>query len=99
MGGHLPIGLGVRAAGCPGEQTATKRADDPEVTMPRQIDRDGVRRLGDQDAELVEVLPASEYAEDHLPGAINLPLRRLEQQATEVLDRQRPVVVYCWDSA
>jgi rhodanese-related sulfurtransferase len=67
--------------------------------MPRQIDRDGVRHLVDQVAQLVEVLPASEYAEDHLPGAINLPLRRLEQQATQVLDRQRPVVVYCWDSA
>ena len=50
-------------------------------------------------AQLVEVLPASEYAEDHLPGAVNLPLRRLEQQATEVLDRHRAVVVYCWDSA
>jgi phage shock protein E len=67
--------------------------------MPSEIDRDGVRRLADQGAQLVEVLPASEYAEDHLPGAINLPLRRLEQQATEILDRHRAVVVYCWDSA
>ena len=66
--------------------------------MPRQIDRDGVRRLTAQGAQLVEVLPASEYAEDHLPGAINLPLRKLEEQAT-VLDRQRAVVVYCSDSA
>jgi rhodanese-related sulfurtransferase len=67
--------------------------------MPREIDRDGVSRLAHQGAQLVEVLPASEYAEDHLPGAINLPLRRLEQEATEVLDRQHAVVVYCWDSA
>jgi rhodanese-related sulfurtransferase len=67
--------------------------------MPQQIDRDGVSRLADQGAQLVEVLPASEYAEDHLPGAVNLPLRRLEQQTTKVLDRQRAVVVYCWDSA
>ena len=67
--------------------------------MPVEIDRDGVRRLAEQGAQLVEVLPASEYAEDHLPGAVNLPLRRLEQQATKVLDRQRAVVVYCWDSA
>jgi rhodanese-related sulfurtransferase len=66
--------------------------------MPQAIDRNGVRRLA-EGAQLVEVLPASEYAEDHLPGAINLPLRRLEQQATKVLDRQRAVVVYCWDSA
>ena len=67
--------------------------------MPQAIDRDAVRRLADQGAQLVEVLPANEYAEDHLPGAINLPLRRLEQQATKILDRQRAVVVYCWDSA
>ena len=67
--------------------------------MPQAIDRDAVRRLADQGAQLVEVLPAREYAEDHLPGAINLPLRRLEQQATKVLDRHRAVVVYCWDSA
>jgi rhodanese-related sulfurtransferase len=67
--------------------------------MPRQIDRDGVRRLADQGAQLVEVLPANEYAEDHLPGAINLPLRRLEQEATAVLDRNRAVIVYCWDAA
>ena len=67
--------------------------------MPQAIDRDAVRRLADQGAQLVEVLPANEYAEDHLPGAINLPLRRLEEQASKVLDRQRAVVVYCWDSA
>ena len=67
--------------------------------MPQAIDRDAVRRLADQGAQLVEVLPANEYAEDHLPGAINLPLRRLEQQATKVLDRHRAVIVYCWDSA
>ena len=67
--------------------------------MPHEIDREGVRRLAAEGAQLVEVLPASEYAEDHLPGAINLPLRRLEQQATKVLDRHRAVVVYCWDSA
>jgi rhodanese-related sulfurtransferase len=67
--------------------------------MPRQIDREGVRRLAADGAQLVEILPASEYAEDHLPGAINLPLRRLEQQAAAVLDRDRAVVVYCSDSA
>ena len=67
--------------------------------MPQAIDRDAVRRVTAEGAQLVEVLPASEYAEDHLPGAINLPLRRLEEQATKVLDRQRAVVVYCWDSA
>jgi rhodanese-related sulfurtransferase len=67
--------------------------------MPREIDREGVRRLVDQGAQLAEILPSNEYQEEHLPGAINLPLRKLEDQATRVLDRHRAVVVYCWDSA
>jgi rhodanese-related sulfurtransferase len=50
-------------------------------------------------AQLVEVLPADEYEEDHLPGAISLPLRRLETEAVRILDRTRPVIVYSWDTA
>lgn len=67
--------------------------------MPQDIDRNRVSELVDEGAQLVEVLPAKEYEEDHLPGAINLPLRRLEEEALTVLDRNRPVVMYCWDSA
>ena len=67
--------------------------------MPREIRREEVRRLIGQGVQLVEVLPAKEYREDHLPGAINLPLRQLETEARSVLDVSRPVVVYCWDTA
>jgi rhodanese-related sulfurtransferase len=78
---------------------ANRVVDAMGVTMAEEIDRDGVRRLLDQGAQIVEVLPASEYDEDHLPGAISLPLGRLEEQALKVLDPARPVVIYCWDSA
>jgi rhodanese-related sulfurtransferase len=44
-------------------------------------------------------LGPEEFEEDHLPGAINIPLRRIEMQARERLDPTRPVLVYCWDSA
>jgi len=67
--------------------------------MPEEIDREGVRRLMAEGAQVVDVLPADEYAESHLPGAINLPLRRLEAEGRDVLDAGRPVIVYCWDSA
>ena len=67
--------------------------------MPRSIDRDELRRLVDGGATLAEVLPANEYAEDHLPGAISLPLRRLDREATTLADPTRPVIVYCWDAA
>ncbi len=67
--------------------------------MPTEIDRGEVRRLLDVGAQLVEVLPSSEYEEDHLPGAVNVPLRQIERQADDLLDRNRPVIVYCWDAA
>jgi rhodanese-related sulfurtransferase len=65
----------------------------------QEIDREEVRRLVSEGAQLVEVLPAQEYEEDHLPGALNLPLRQLEAEAQNILDRDRDVIVYCWDSA
>jgi len=67
--------------------------------VPKEIDRNGLRRMVEAGAQLVEVLPADEYEEDHLPGAISLPLGRLETEAVELLDRTRPVIVYCWDAA
>jgi rhodanese-related sulfurtransferase len=67
--------------------------------MPKEIHRNEVGRLLSEGAQLVEVLPDHEYQEDHLPGALNLPLRRIEKEASDVLDRNRPVIVYCWDDA
>ena len=67
--------------------------------MPKKIDRDEVRRLLDGGAQLVEVLPREEYEQDHLPGAISLPVGNLEDEAAEVLEAGRPVIVYCWDVA
>ncbi len=66
--------------------------------MAQEVDREEVRRLMERGAQIVDVLPAREYSEDHLPGAINLPIRKIEAEASQVLDRRRPVVVYCADS-
>ena len=65
--------------------------------MPISIDRSTLLRLLDEGAQLGEVLPRGEYDEEHLPGAIHLPLKSLTADSARVLDRGRPVVVYCWD--
>ncbi|MGD9989022.1 rhodanese-like domain-containing protein [Pseudonocardia sp.] len=57
-----------------------------------------LRRLLDDGAQLVEVLPAGEYTEMHLPGAVNIPLKILDAATTAGLDPARPVIVYCWDA-
>jgi len=67
--------------------------------MPKEIRRDDVRKLVAAGAQLVEVLPSPEYEEDHLPGAIHLPLKKIDSEAGRVLDRGKPVIVYCWDTA
>ena len=57
-----------------------------------------VQRLLAEGAQLVEVLPSEEYMAEHLPGAINIPLKELAPETVRQFDTARPVVVYCWDS-
>ena len=63
----------------------------------KSIRRDEVRRLLAEGAQLVEVLPREEYEEEHIAGAINIPLKELNRQTAMQLDRSRPVIVYCDD--
>ncbi len=65
--------------------------------MPRFIDRQEVQRLIKEGAQLVEVLPQDEYADEHLPGAINIPLKTLTKDTVSQLDPNRPVITYCND--
>ena len=65
--------------------------------MATEVGRGEVRRLLAEGAQLVEVLPAEEYSEEHLPGALNIPLKALDRERVQALDRSRPVIVYCHD--
>jgi rhodanese-related sulfurtransferase len=56
-----------------------------------------VKQLLDQGAQLVDVLGEDEFEHDHLPGAINIPLKQLDATSAARLDRNRPVLVYCND--
>ncbi len=65
--------------------------------MPKEATSDDVRRLSESGAQLLEVLPREEYESAHLPGAINIPLKTFSAATLQTLDRNRPVVVYCYD--
>jgi len=66
--------------------------------MPRQVfSAREVDELMAAGAQLVDVLGAREFARDHMPGAVNLPLKTLDGATAAALDRERPVVVYCND--
>jgi rhodanese-related sulfurtransferase len=66
--------------------------------LPTGIDLQELDRLLANGAQLVEALPKEEYLEGHLPGAISIPLKELTAERAAALDRDRPVVLYCWDS-
>ena len=67
--------------------------------MPTSIMRDEVQRLlGEEQAQLVEVLPPAEYEDEHIAGAISIPLRQLDRESAGALDPGRPVIVYCHDA-
>jgi rhodanese-related sulfurtransferase len=65
--------------------------------MSTPIDRDELQRLRrEENACLVEVLPAKDFEDEHLPGAINIPLKTLDRRSTASLEASRPVIVYCY---
>lgn len=66
--------------------------------MVTGIDRKELLRLIEAEgAQLVDVLPDAEYAQAHIPGAINIPLKQLTAVSVGILSTSRPVVVYCHD--
>ena len=65
--------------------------------MPAAVDIDQVRRLVERGAQLIEVLPRTEYEEEHLPGAISVPLDELDAKTVAQLDSAHPVIAYCYD--
>ena len=67
--------------------------------MATLVDRDQLRDMVRQGAQLVEVLPAHEFEEEHLPGARSIPLRKVNRESAATLDRDNPIIVYCWDEA
>jgi rhodanese-related sulfurtransferase len=57
------------------------------ITYPR------LRELLHGGAQILEVLPEGGYAAEHLPGAMNAPLKALDSRSTASLDRNRAIVV------
>jgi rhodanese-related sulfurtransferase len=66
--------------------------------MPTVIQRADVERMLGEGAQLLDALAADEYAEEHIVGAVNVPLAVLNGPTTAHLDRNRPIAVYCHDT-
>ena len=65
--------------------------------MPEEIDHDEVQRLVAVGAYLLDVREREGYDAEHLPGAVSLPIKLLDRETAAHLDRNRPVITYCWE--
>ncbi|MYE46929.1 MAG: hypothetical protein F4X25_09345, partial [Chloroflexi bacterium] len=63
--------------------------------MVKQIERDEVRALLASGAQLVDVLPEREYADEHLEGAISIPAPALGPDTVGAGRRDRRGVGDC----
>lgn len=65
--------------------------------MVKRIDVDRAIRLVRRGAQLIDVLPASIFEQEHLPSAANLSLDSFDHDVIHRIDLSRPIVVYCFD--
>jgi rhodanese-related sulfurtransferase len=64
----------------------TQRIDAVEAN---ELIRDGIT--------VIDVLPASIFRQEHLPGAVNIPLETFEPGQLDRFERADPLIVYCFD--
>ncbi|MGE5197382.1 MAG: rhodanese-like domain-containing protein [Deltaproteobacteria bacterium] len=65
--------------------------------MVKQISRDELKDTMSRDEEfmLVDVLSKESYSNEHIKGAISIPLEELERKAPKLLKKSEKIVVYC----
>ena len=53
-----------------------------------------IERAGRGEVVILDVRPAEEFAAGHIPGALSVPLHRLDENLSR-LPKRRPIVAYC----
>lgn len=65
--------------------------------LPGKIDRKELRKKIDRgdDFTLVDARSALSYMEEHIEGAISLPLNEVDEKAGQMFSKNDEIVVYC----
>jgi rhodanese-related sulfurtransferase len=94
------IPLGIRWTPSPGGRVGIPRVFEQRL---REIPAPEARKMLEAgDAIFVDSRDEKDYEKDHIPGAINIPMRqwgRLEASARERLPRDATLVLYCYGGA
>lgn len=63
----------------------------------KRVDALEAKTMIDDGVTTFDVLPASVFTQEHLPGARSLPLDTFEPSQVESFDKAAPLLVYCFD--
>jgi len=88
-----PVATETTAATAPAEAPAAN-ADAARATMPRMSVADLRDRLAKNEVTLIDVRDADAYLEAHIPGAMHIPLARIDGEIS-YLPKGKPIVTYC----
>ncbi|MEO8456682.1 MAG: rhodanese-like domain-containing protein [Chloroflexota bacterium] len=68
------------------------------MTEAARVGHKEVQKLIEQGAQILDALPADDYAKQHIAGAINVPLEKFSQDLIRDLDPNKPTITYCFDN-
>lgn len=98
----MTIALFVSACGGAAEPTAAPEkpgAEAPKAAAGSRsdVDVDGLKQALADGASLIDVRTPAEFAEGHVPGAVNVPLQELSASHEGVAkhDKSKPLYVVC----
>ena len=52
-------------------------------------------KIMDKNSTFVDVRTPGEFAEDHVPGAVNIPLHEISSRIEEFKSMPKPIITYC----
>jgi len=91
----MPLRSALSAALVALATPALAPAAEPSLPPPGLVDGATGRKLIERGVKVVDVRTAQEFAEGHVPGAINVPFDQVAARLAEIGPSTTPVLVYC----
>lgn len=88
--------MAVIGAGCKGEPIKTAQAAPPDgekKVAPKTWTLSDILKL--EKPLIIDVRTPQEFADGHVPGALNIPVSQLPDIAKAIPSKEAPVIVYC----
>ena len=89
------VALGPAAAGAEEQTPQVKAGAAVAGVPPGVVDGPVARKLVESGIKVIDVRTPAEFAEGHVPGALNIPHGEMPRRAGEIGPPSTPVLLYC----